>query len=75
MTIMISIYFLDIQLTDEDFLDIQLTDEDFREYNKSTIFLKLWIFRNLSIKKRDWVTNLQIKTCFKAKITISKLSS
>lgn len=55
--------------------DIQLTDADFHEHNRSTLLLKLWIFRNLFIKKRDWVTNLQIKTCSKVKIIISKLNS
>lgn len=55
--------------------DNQLTDEDFHEHNRSTLLLKLWIFRNLFIKKRDWVTNLQIKTCSKVKIIISNLNS
>lgn len=31
--------------------DIQFTDEDFHEHNKSTLFLKLQIFRNLFIRK------------------------
>ena len=31
--------------------DLRLTDEDFHEHNTSTLFLKLWILRNLFIRK------------------------
>lgn len=64
----VSIFFLIIE-------DIQLTDKGFHEHNKSTLLLKLWIFRNTFLKKINWVTNLQIQTCIKAKSIISKLSS
>ena len=55
--------------------DIQVNNEDFHEHNRITLLLKLWIVRYLFIKKRDWATNLQIKTCSKVKIIISKLTS
>lgn len=55
--------------------DIQLTYKGIHEYNRSTLLLKLWIFKNTFLKKINWVTNLQIQTRIKAKIIISKLSS
>lgn len=53
--------------------DIQLTYKEFHEYN--ILLLKLWIFKNIFLKKINWITNLQIQICIKAKIIISKLSS